>query len=57
MSLRAELAGKNATMYTSDLLRAKQTAEIVAKHLNIKPILREVLREQNLGIAVGKSVK
>ena len=57
IKLSAELHGKNFTMYASDLLRAKQTAEIIANHLNIKPIFREVLREQNLGIAVGKSVK
>lgn len=43
-------------MYSSDLLRAKRTSEIVAKHLII-PIITEELREKNLGIAVGKSVQ
>ncbi|HLE18895.1 MAG TPA: histidine phosphatase family protein [Syntrophales bacterium] len=55
--LSVELSGKNFTLYTSDLLRAKQTAEIVANYLNTKPIIRDVLRERNLGIAVGKSVQ
>lgn len=55
--LEKELSNKDYIMYTSDLLRAKHTAEIVAKHLKIEPIVREVLRERNLGDAVGKSVK
>lgn len=44
-------------MYSSDLLRAKHTAEIVGKHLGIIPILATELRERNLGRCVGKSVK
>ena len=44
-------------MYSSDLLRAKHTAEIVGKHLRIRPILRTELRERNLGKCVGKSVE
>lgn len=47
----------NYTMYSSDLLRAKQTAEIVAKPLNLTPIYKEQLREINLGSATGKSVE
>lgn len=48
---------KNYTMYSSDLLRAKQTAEIVAKHLKLTPISRKELREINLGSATGKSIE
>ena len=44
-------------MYSSNLLRAKQTAEIIGKYLNIKPILKEELRERNLGKCCGKSVQ
>jgi len=44
-------------MYSSDLKRARQTAEIVGQHLNLKPIINETLRERNLGSAVGKSVQ
>lgn len=44
-------------MYFSDLLRAKQTSEIVGKHLGITPIFRSELRERNLGKCCGKSVQ
>ena len=44
-------------MYSSDLLRAKQTAEIVGKHLGLTPVLRAELRERNLGKCCGKSVQ
>lgn len=44
-------------MYSSDLLRAKQTAEHVGKHLGIEPILKTELRERNLGRCCGKSVQ
>ena len=43
--------------YTSDLLRAKQTAEIVGGYLGLAPILRTELRERNLGRCCGKSVQ
>ena len=44
-------------MYASDLLRAKHTAEIVAKHMGITTNIRTELRERNLGKCVGKSVQ
>ena len=44
-------------MYSSDLLRAKHTAEAVGAHLGLTPILRGELRERNLGRCVGKSVQ
>lgn len=56
INLAKELSAKYA-MYSSDLLRAKQTAETVGKHLGITPILKTKLRERNLGEAVGKSVQ
>ena len=55
--LKEELAGKSFVMYSSDLLRAKQTAENVGKHLNLTPVLRKELRERNLGRCCGKSVQ
>ena len=55
--LSAELAGKPVVMYASDLARAKQTAEIVGKHLGLQPILETALRESNLGKCVGKSIQ
>lgn len=40
------------------MLRARNTAHIIAKHLNIEEIsCKHELRERNLGEAVGKSVE
>lgn len=55
--LKKELAGRTLVMYSSDLLRAKQTAEYIGKHLGITPILKKELRERNLGKCCGKSVQ
>lgn len=55
--LKAELSEKKFVMYSSDLLRAKQTAEIVGQYLGLIPILRIELRERNLGKCCGKSVQ
>lgn len=56
-NLSTQLADKKYVLYTSDLLRAQQTAEIVGQHLKITPILASELRERNLGKCVGQSVK
>ncbi len=55
--LLPHLQGKQWTLYSSDLLRAQETAAPLAKRLGIAPILRPELRERNLGPAVGKSVQ
>lgn len=55
--LKGELAGKEFVIYSSDLLRAKQTAENVGNYLGLTPILRSELRERNLGKCCGKSVQ
>lgn len=56
--LATTLDGKDWCMYTSDLLRAKHTAEVVAEVLQIQSVIvTDVLRERNLGAAVGKSVE
>lgn len=55
--LKTELAEKKLVMYSSDLLRAKQTAEIVGGYLGLTPVLRTELRERNLGRCCGKSVQ
>ena len=49
--------GRPFAIYSSDLLRAKQTAEEIAKYFNVQPILRKELRERNLGKCCGKSVQ
>ena len=55
--LKNILTGKDVVMYSSDLKRAKQTADEIAKHLDTEPILRPELRERNLGKCCGKSVQ
>ena len=55
--LKAELEGKDVVIYSSDLKRAKQTAEQIAKYLGTEPVLRQELRERNLGKCCGKSVQ
>ena len=49
--------GKDFVLYSSDLIRAKQTAECVGNVLGLKPKLRQELRERNLGKCCGKSVQ
>ncbi len=44
-------------LYSSDLKRARQTAEAAGKHLGLTPVYRTELRERNLGKCCGKSVK
>ena len=55
--LKTELTGKDVIIYSSDLMRAKQTAESIASNLGITPILRAELRERNLGKCCGKTVQ
>ncbi|MDR1687501.1 MAG: phosphoglycerate mutase family protein [Clostridiales bacterium] len=54
-NLALEIDGSNYIMYSSDLLRAKQTAENAGRHLGIKPVLTAALREINCGTANGVS--
>ena len=55
--LKTELEGKDFIIYSSDLMRARQTAEIISGHLGGTPILKKELRERNLGKCCGKSVQ
>lgn len=55
--LAPQLNGKSWKLYSSDLLRAQETAVPLAGLLGVEPILRPELRERNLGPAVGKSVQ
>lgn len=55
--LKNELDGKSFVMFSSDLKRARQTAEYVGKSLGIAPVLRKELRERNLGRCCGRSVQ
>ena len=52
-----ELANKAVVIYSSDLKRARQTAQEIAKYLKVEPIFKKELRERNLGKCCGKSVQ
>ncbi|MCB2356113.1 histidine phosphatase family protein [Clostridium estertheticum] len=55
LKLKKDLEGESYTIYSSDLMRAKQTADIVARHLNLNVIEEIDLREINTGVAAGKT--
>ena len=55
--LRQELDGKEIILYSSDLKRARQTADSIAASFQAVPILKKELRERNLGRCCGKSVQ
>ena len=57
MKLKQELDGKKVVLYTSDLKRAKQTADCIASQLQVVLIVKKELRERNLGRCCGKSVQ
>ena len=53
--LSAELQGQEYKIYSSDLIRAKQTTEPLARYMGIPIIYLEKLREHYMGEAVGKT--
>lgn len=53
--LKAELGDLDCAFYHSDLLRATQTAEIVAEETGLKMVPEPGLREINNGVATGKT--
>ncbi len=55
--LSAELKGQAYKIYSSDLIRARQTAEPLAGYMGAPVEYLEKLREHNLGEAVGKTSK
>lgn len=54
-NLADEFKNKKFVIYSSDLPRAKQTAEIVSGYFNTTPVFTAALREFDLGNANGKS--
>ena len=54
-NLADEFKNKKFVIYSSDLPRAKQTAEIVSGYFNTAPVFTAALREFDLGNANGKS--
>ncbi|OBZ09063.1 hypothetical protein A8L34_23250 [Bacillus sp. FJAT-27264] len=55
LKLKSELAREEYVLYASDLMRAKQTADIIGKHLELNVIEEAGLREINTGAAIGKT--
>ena len=53
--LAAEIENERYIIYSSDLLRAKHTAEIISGYLDTVPIYDSLLREFHLGEAIGQS--
>ena len=50
-----DINGERYVMYSSDLLRAKRTAQIIAETIDVNPMFTEALREFDLGEAVGNT--
>jgi probable phosphoglycerate mutase len=55
--LEAALKNKNFQMYSSDLIRASKTAEIIGKILNSPVLINSDLRSMNFGVATNKTIK
>ncbi|EFK57389.1 histidine phosphatase family protein [Sphingobacterium spiritivorum] len=55
-NLGKEVEGKSYLLYSSPLLRTKETAEIIGATLLITPQFSDALKERSLGKAVGQSV-
>ena len=55
--LKQELDGQEIVLYTSDLKRAKQTADSIAFLFQVAPIVKKELWERNLGRCCGKSLQ
>lgn len=53
--LKQLIDNNDYTLYSSDLLRASQTAEIIGKQLGFDVIQDKGLREINTGVAAGKT--
>ena len=53
--LASEIGDERYSIYSSDLLRTRHTAEIISSYLNITPMYSSLLREFDLGEAVGES--
>jgi 2,3-bisphosphoglycerate-dependent phosphoglycerate mutase len=53
-TLSRQLAGRNAEVFSSDLLRARRTADAIATTLNTIPVVDPRWREKSYGIAEGR---
>ncbi|MCX8053637.1 MAG: histidine phosphatase family protein [Armatimonadetes bacterium] len=55
--IRSLVGNKKFAFYSSDLLRAAETAQIIGESLQIEPILTPALRELNNGTAAGLKIE
>jgi probable phosphoglycerate mutase len=53
-TLGRQLAGLDVEVFSSDLLRARRTADAIATTLNSTPVLGSRLREKSYGVAEGR---
>lgn len=53
LKLKTAIAGEDYTLYTSDLMRARQTADHIGEHLGLDIVEETDLREINTGAAIG----
>lgn len=53
-TLGRQLAGRNVEVFSSDLLRARRTADAIATTLNTVPFFDSRLREKSYGVAEGR---
>lgn len=53
-TLGRQLGGRNIEVFSSDLLRARRTADAIATTLNTVPFLDPRLREKSYGVAEGR---
>lgn len=56
-NLKPEIQDKKFSVYSSTLIRTKQTAKIITEQLNTLPKFTDALKERSLGKAIGKSVQ
>jgi broad specificity phosphatase PhoE len=55
LKLKERINSNDCILYSSDLLRASQTAEIIGRHLELETTKNSGLREINTGVATGKT--
>ena len=51
--LKKEFEGKKVVIYSSDLKRAQQTAEAIAKYLGTEPVFKQELRETSESVVAS----
>ncbi len=56
-NLQSEVQGKSFVLYTSPLIRTRETAEIISHTFDTVPEFTDALKERSLGKAIGKSVQ